>query len=897
MDQWFKAARAGDISYIRTHYRHMKGSKTVNGGYTALMIAAHYGRREIVSLLKNHEARIYCDTHWTALMFACDSGHQPIVQELAPLEAGLSDYRGITGLMRASLHGYTTIIKTLLPYDGELNATLKEPVSDFPRGCNALTMAMMSGHRESVKMLLPLEFSSITISTVHECVQNHELTDIQTDCINLVTSFLEQRALIEDPSFKSTHPWFYAAATNNTQYILDHLLESAKTGNPDDGNKCALFYAIIHGAKDVADILFELEKDCVDSSKSGFTSYLRDTVFKDIIIGSSATLSKQLASTAAADLLVNAECATVSPDAKSDATPRAASLCLHENELSSLPDQIEDVKKPVSTAGLLRATPRLTVPNTKPIPMRAMNARTTPQEARRPKSKESKGMPRAAISPGSSRSRSTERLAIHNGDGPINTPMKQTPSKNTTKAARSNSRSSSASRSIPGRASSSSAGRNTPRKSFTKTGPYDSETSATRPKIASKAEAPAISRLVKDSVLKANAQNTSQELVSICTSDNCRTILERTEENNSPRDLSLPCVSIGIAHEEADTTDEAAHLFSQTKASSAEPSIHNSGTSSAYEDANSPCHDDCFKLLAKCAGSSSGSTTITPGATNRPSKYSPRGDGSFEGAEKSLSVLLAGISERIERIDSMTKQNTEQCATLSAGFEKITTLISGHNEQIENIVKTQQALVTFMLQEKSNRDRSEIGNHSAATPSSVISDCRAQPAAMPRGTDEPVITCTGEPNGKLNSMSASVCGDAPHQLSILSPNESSLYDQARFVTRSVVPATLSAIYTGPLQQPSMHTMNDNNSTIFPEPVIVPQDLAPEDTESSSVTESKAKQIPQWSQMNTDTSSRMTSLLNSYVNLRGYVGLVFVIFNLIIIGSMTCNAILQLVTVK
>lgn len=895
MDQWFKAARTGDISYIKAHYRQMKGSRTVNGSYTALMIAAHYGCREIVSLLKTYEARIYCDTHWTALMFACDSGHQPIVQELAPLEAGLSDYRGITGLMRASLHGYTTIIKTLLSYEGELNAILKESVSDFPRGSNALIMAMMSGHRESVKMLLPLEFSSITVSTVQECIHNHELTDIQIDCVNLVTSFLEQRTLLNDPSFKSTHPWFYAAAINDTQYIKDHLSECANTTNPDDGNKCALFYAIIHGAKDVADILFELEKDCVDSLQNGFTSYIKNTVFKDITIGTSVNLAKQLASTMS-DTLVTAEPVTTSP-IRDDVSPQTAGLCTQNNEITSLPDQIENNKKPVSTASLLRATPRLTVPNTKPIPLRAANTRTTPQEARRPKSKDSKGIPQVAISPGPNRSRSAEKLALHTYDGLVNTPMKQTPSKNTTKAMRSNSRSSSASRSVPGRASSSNMNRNTPRKSINKTGPYSNETTTSRPKSANKVEAPAISKLVKESLLKANAQDMGQELVSICTSDNCRTILERTEENNSPRDLSLPCVSIGIANDEADTTDEAAHLFSHTKASSAEPSVHNSGTSSAHEETNSPCHDDCFKLLAKCAASSFGSTTITPGATNRPSKYSPRGDGSFEGAEKSLSVLLAGISERIERIDSMTRQNTEQCATLSAGFEKITTLITGHNEQIENIVKTQQALVAFMLQEKSNRDRSETGTYSAATPSSVTEECRIQPVVTSSNTNEPIVACIGEPNVKLNSMSGSVCGDAPHQLPILSPNESSLYDQTRFITKSIAPSTLSAIYTGPLQQSSVQTVSGSNVSILPKTILTPSNLALENVGASVMAENGADQKSIYSQLNINTDSKMTSLLNLYNRLRGYVGLLCLIFGLIMISSVTCSIILHLTTIE
>lgn len=138
-------------------------------------------------------------------------------------------------------------------------------------------------------------------------------------------------------------------------------------------------------------------------------------------------------------------------------------------------------------------------------------------------------------------------------------------------------------------------------------------------------------------------------------------------------------------------------------------------------------------------------------------------------------------------------------------------------------MKTQQTLTMFMLQEKSSRDRSETGNYSAATPSSVIADGRVQPFALPRNTDEPVVVCAGEPNAKLNSMSASVCGEGPQQLSILSPNESSLYDQTRFVTKSVAPATVSAIYTGPLQQPSTHVLDtsNNNSTICPEPASAP----------------------------------------------------------------------------
>lgn len=881
MDQWFRAARTGDIAYIKAHYRQMRGSRTANGGYSALMIAARYGCREVVSLLKSHEARIYCDTHWTALIFACDSGHQPIVQELAPLEAGLSDYRGITGLMRASLHGFTTIIRALLPYGEEVNATLREPVSDFPKGCNALTMAMMSGHRESVQLLLPVEFSSLTIATVQDCVRDRELTDVQTDCINLVTSFLEQRAMIEDPSFKSTYPWFYAAATNDAQYIRDHLSEAAKTSNPDDGNKCALFYAIIHGAKDVAEILFEVEKDCVDSSQNGFTSYLKDTVFKDIIIGSSASLSKQLISTAP-DLLINTESVAT--------TSQPIDPYLRENGTGGLLDQAEDPKKPASTVSLLHATPRLAIPNTKPIPLRAANTRTTPQEARRPKSKEIRGVSQGTISPGPTRSQSTERLISRKGDGSATTPLRQTSSKCSSRVARSSSRSSSASRFVSGRAGSSTVN-HTSRKSFSKTGPYDSETNVTRHKIVNKADLPAISKLVKESVLKANAQDTSQELVSICASDNCRTILERTEENNSLKDLSLPCVSIGATHEEADTTDEAAHLFSQTKASSAEPSVHNSGTSGAQEDIDSPGHEDCFKLLAKCATSNMASATITPGATNRPSKYSPRGDGSIEGVEKSLSALLAGISERIERMDTLATHNAEQCTSLSVGFEKITALITKHNEQIENIWKAHQALAISVLQEKSNRDRSETGNYSAATPSSVTADYRTQPPAMPHNAEEPVAACSGEPNAKVNSMSASVCGEAPQQLSILSPNESSLYDQTRFVTRSVVPAALSTIYIGPLQQPSTHDPDDNTPTIIPETASAPPAPVSESAGPYLAMKNETNKTIRCLLTNTDSDRRKIPLLDLYASFQGYVYLLSVILSLIAISSLTSNVIL------
>ena len=172
----------------------------------------------------------------------------------------------------------------------------------------------------------------------------------------------------------------------------------------------------------------------------------------------------------------------------------------------------------------------------------------------------------------------------------------------------------------------------------------------------------------------------------------------------------------------------------------------------------------------------------------------------------------------------------------------------------------------------------------------MTADYRAQPPAIPHTAEEPVAACSGEPNAKVNSMSASVCGEAPQQLSILSPNESSLYDQTRFVTRSVVPAALSTIYIGPLQQPSTHDPDDNTPTIIPETASAPPAPISEGAGPYLAMKNETNKTIRCLLTNTDSDRRKIPLLDLYASFQGYVYLLSVILSLIAISSLTSNVI-------
>lgn len=113
--QWFKAAKRGDLEFIKQNFQGMKGRKNKQE-MTALMCAAKYGRLDVVMFLLEAESRIVTNT--TALLTAVQAQNYSIAKCLAPLEFDLTTSDGRTALMLAASDCDTIFITLLLEYLG-----------------------------------------------------------------------------------------------------------------------------------------------------------------------------------------------------------------------------------------------------------------------------------------------------------------------------------------------------------------------------------------------------------------------------------------------------------------------------------------------------------------------------------------------------------------------------------------------------------------------------------------------------------------------------------------------------------------------------------------------------------------------------------------------------------
>ena len=116
--QWFKAAKRGDLEFIKQNFQNMKGQKNKQE-LTALMCAAKYGRLDVVTFLLEAESRIVTNT--TALLLAIQAQNYSVAKCLAPLEFDLTTSDGRTALMVAASDCDAVFVTLLLTYLGNEN--------------------------------------------------------------------------------------------------------------------------------------------------------------------------------------------------------------------------------------------------------------------------------------------------------------------------------------------------------------------------------------------------------------------------------------------------------------------------------------------------------------------------------------------------------------------------------------------------------------------------------------------------------------------------------------------------------------------------------------------------------------------------------------------------------
>ncbi len=135
--QLLKAARDGDTNTVGASLKAAN-----RGGDTALMLAAHHGHTNIVSVLIPEQLD-------APLLNAAQDGDTDTVSTLISTGANVNEVnqRGFTALMAAASNGHTNIVSVLIAAGANLKATNQD-------GDTALTLAIRGGHGETAFRLL-----------------------------------------------------------------------------------------------------------------------------------------------------------------------------------------------------------------------------------------------------------------------------------------------------------------------------------------------------------------------------------------------------------------------------------------------------------------------------------------------------------------------------------------------------------------------------------------------------------------------------------------------------------------------------------------------------------------------------------------------------------------------
>lgn len=154
--QWFKAAKLGDLEFIKQNFQSMKGRKNKQE-MTALMCAAKYGRLDVVTFLLEAESRIVTNT--TALLIAVQAQNYSVAKCLAPLEFDLTTSDGRTALMLAASDCDTVFVTLLLTYLGNENDVYWK---------TALEYAILGSKKRNLQVLIESnKFTSKQIQTAY----------------------------------------------------------------------------------------------------------------------------------------------------------------------------------------------------------------------------------------------------------------------------------------------------------------------------------------------------------------------------------------------------------------------------------------------------------------------------------------------------------------------------------------------------------------------------------------------------------------------------------------------------------------------------------------------------------------------------------------------------------
>src|SRR4029078_7226662 len=173
---------------------------TVSGfhNYTALMLAALFGRVEVVKLLLSAGADINAvsaNYNFTALMIAAKAGKIDVVKALAAAGANIDavDSNDQTILMNLSFYGKIEEVKALIAVGANVNAIDK-------KGYTALTLAAREDESNQTEVVKALLKAGADTSNVSRFEKWDRYTSEVSNLIDDVTNFKQSIVNIKNSS-------------------------------------------------------------------------------------------------------------------------------------------------------------------------------------------------------------------------------------------------------------------------------------------------------------------------------------------------------------------------------------------------------------------------------------------------------------------------------------------------------------------------------------------------------------------------------------------------------------------------------------------------------------------------------------------------------------------------
>lgn len=219
-------------------------------GRSALLVAAHCGREDIVELLMESGANLrVADTYGeTSLHLAAARGHADVVELLMIMKdlTEVPNVKGRTALRVATDAGKPKCVKILLEHRAKVNARAEKQRT-------ALHAAAKRGDSEVLKLLLSFEADveakdgTMMTALHHACIGGH---------VKSVKTLLDYRANLEAVGFDKKTPLIYAAEAGKTE-VVEYLVlrHNASCRAADKWKMTALHWAAFKGHEDTVSFL------------------------------------------------------------------------------------------------------------------------------------------------------------------------------------------------------------------------------------------------------------------------------------------------------------------------------------------------------------------------------------------------------------------------------------------------------------------------------------------------------------------------------------------------------------------------------------------------------------------------------------------------------------------